>query len=41
MWEVSYDFGSSMKNMERPPSIVVYSCKRLYVAGERVACDAF
>jgi hypothetical protein len=39
MWMVTYDFGSSMKNMERPHVVSVVTCERLYVEGTQVRCD--
>jgi hypothetical protein len=39
MWMVTYDFGSPMKNMQRPHVVSVVTCERLYVEGTQVLCD--
>jgi len=39
MWMVSYDFGSSIKNMERPHVVSVTTCKRLYVEDAKIRCE--
>ncbi len=39
MWMVSYDFGSTMKNMQRPQVVTVTTCKRLYVEDAKIRCE--
>lgn len=38
-WMVVHDFGSGMRNMERPRRVIVTTCKRLFLERDLVQCE--